>query len=101
MPKQTRGHNPELRKAPKTGELHLVFCNHAVDNYPRILDAVAKTKPDIIAVELAAETALMRLDFEHEVNAQLSAVHRVRWLMTSVISKKISSNDSKASTSLT
>lgn len=72
MPKQTRVHNPELKKAPKTGELHLVFCNHAVDNYPRILDAVAKTKPDIIAVELAAETALMRLDFEHEVNAQLS-----------------------------
>lgn len=69
---QKRGSSQEFNKAPKTGEIHLIFCNHAFDNYPRILDAVAKSKPDIIAVELAAETALMRLDFEHEVNTQLS-----------------------------
>ena len=51
--------------------LHFLFCNHSLDNYPRILDAIEQAKPDIVAVELVGEDPETRANMENEVNAQL------------------------------
>lgn len=72
MPTETSKQHHEIEKSLQPGELHLIFCTHEVGNYSRILDAVEATSPDIIAVELAGESELMRHDFEQEVNAQIS-----------------------------
>ena len=72
MPKQTRPNTHEHEQAPTPAELHFVLCDHSVSNYDRILDAVERTRADMIAVELAGEDDLSRFDMENEVNRQLT-----------------------------
>ena len=57
--------------APPPAEITFLFSNHAVDNYPRILDAIEQSRPDIVAVELVGESPSDRAAIEREVNAQL------------------------------
>lgn len=61
---------PEQHPIPAT--LHFLFCNHSFNNYPRILDAIGKTNPDIVAIELVGESPAARVAMEQEINAQLS-----------------------------
>ena len=57
--------------APPPAEITFLFSNHAVDNYPRILDAIEQSNPNIVAVELVGESPADRAAIEREVNAQL------------------------------
>ncbi len=93
MPKQTRQKTHEHERAPETAELHFVLCDHSVSNYERILDAVERAHPDMIAVELAGEDDLSRFDMESEVNRQLAGhepgefAEDIGWLEEDIIAR--------------
>lgn len=71
MPTSKKSIQFERESQPTPGELYFIFCNHAYENYQRIIDAIERARPDIVAMELAGETDLARSDMESEVNAQL------------------------------
>lgn len=59
------------REQAPPAELRFLFSDHSLENYPRILKAIERAEPDIVAVELPGESRAVMQDMEGEVNAQL------------------------------